>query len=62
MGNDVFIGFGSSTEKYENLYMTAACAIILGEDEFDEFFACLDKAFKDFFAKRKKDDAKKTGC
>jgi len=61
MGNDKFIGFGSSTEKYGNPYMTAACAIGLGEDECDEFFARLDKAFKDFFAKRKKDDAKKAG-
>eukprot|EP00957_Ditylum_brightwellii_P130856 9982146-Ditylum_brightwellii.AAC.1 len=59
MRNDIFIGFGSSTEIYGRSYMTEDYAIALSEDEFEEYFACLDKALKDFFAKRKKDDAKK---
>eukprot|EP00957_Ditylum_brightwellii_P171401 13048714-Ditylum_brightwellii.AAC.1 len=48
-------------KKYRNPYMAAACAIVLTEDEFDEFFACLDKAFKDIFAKRKKMMPEKLG-
>jgi len=47
-----FVGFGSSTENYEHAYLTAACAIGLTNDEVDEFFLRLDKAFKDAYAKR----------
>eukprot|EP00562_Extubocellulus_spinifer_P000711 CAMPEP_0178477568 /NCGR_PEP_ID=MMETSP0696-20121128/4198_1 /TAXON_ID=265572 /ORGANISM="Extubocellulus spinifer, Strain CCMP396" /LENGTH=579 /DNA_ID=CAMNT_0020104883 /DNA_START=150 /DNA_END=1889 /DNA_ORIENTATION=+ len=54
MGGKEFLGFGSSTEGYPHSYLTAACAIGLGEDEMEEFFRRLDKAFKDFFAKQKK--------
>ncbi len=54
-----FAGFGSSTEAFPHSYLTAACAIGLTEDEMDEFFNRLDKCFKDFWAKRKKEAKKR---
>jgi len=54
-----FRGFGSSTDEYPYAYLTAACAIGVTEIEMNEFFVRLDKTFKDFIAKRKKDDVKK---
>ena len=59
IGGYEFVGFGSSTENYENAYLTAACAIGIIDDEVDEFFLRLDKAFKDAYAKRAR-KAKKT--
>ena len=59
MTGQKFVGFGSSTEGYPHSYLTAACAIGLGECEMDEFFLRLDKALKDFFLKQKKEKAKR---
>mmetsp|Transcript_827 Transcript_827/g.1827 ORF Transcript_827/g.1827 Transcript_827/m.1827 type:complete len:556 (+) Transcript_827:146-1813(+) len=50
-----FVGFGSSHDSYSHAYMTAACAVGLGEAEMNEFFARLDKSLKDYCAKRDKD-------
>ena len=47
MGDHVFLGFGSSVKDYKHAYMTAACAIGLTEEELDEFFIRLDKAFQE---------------
>ena len=54
-----FLGFGSSTEDYPHSYLTAACSIGLTKDEMDEFFHRLEKCFKDFWTKRKKEVKKK---
>ena len=50
-----FVGFGSSHDSYSHAYMTAACAVGLGEAEMNEFFARLEKSLKDYCAKRDKD-------
>ena len=54
IAGEEFVGFGSSTIDFPHSYLTAACAIGLTEGEMNEFFARLDKCFKDFWAKRKK--------
>jgi O-phospho-L-seryl-tRNASec:L-selenocysteinyl-tRNA synthase len=47
MGGEVFVGFGSSTDKYPHAYMTAACAIGGSRIEVTEFFSRLDKTLKE---------------
>lgn len=59
MAGQEFIGFGSSTDVFPHSYLTAACAIGLGEGEMNEFFCRLEKCFKDFRTKRKKELEKK---
>lgn len=54
IGKHHFLGYGSSTDSYEESYFTAACAIGLTEAEIEEFASRLDKALKIFLAKRKK--------
>jgi O-phospho-L-seryl-tRNASec:L-selenocysteinyl-tRNA synthase len=54
MGGQEFCGFGSSVDNYPHAYMTAACAIGLSEGEVDEFFARLDKVFKEFKKRQQK--------
>lgn len=49
-----FNGFGSSVDRYPHSYMTAACAIGLGEAEVDLFFRRLDKTLGEFKKKQKK--------
>ena len=53
-----FKGFGSSHESYPHAYMTAACAVGMGEDEMNEFFVRLEKSWKDYCAKREKERKK----
>lgn len=59
MGKDLFKGFGSSTSNFPHSYLTAACAIGVTEADIDEFCNRLDKAFKDYAAKKIKQQAKK---
>lgn len=54
-----FQGFGSSHESYNHAYMTAACAVGMGESEMNEFFVRLEKSWKDYCAKREKERKKK---
>jgi len=54
-----FVGFGSSHETYAHDYMTAACAVGMCEEEMNEFFIRLEKAWKDYCAKREKDRKRK---
>jgi O-phospho-L-seryl-tRNASec:L-selenocysteinyl-tRNA synthase len=54
-----FQGFGSSHENYPYSYMTAACAVGMGEDEMKEFFNRLEKSWKEYATKRKKDNARR---
>ena len=54
-----FIGFGSSHDSYPHAYMTAACAVGMGESEMNEFFGRLEKCWKDYCAKREKEMKKK---
>jgi O-phospho-L-seryl-tRNASec:L-selenocysteinyl-tRNA synthase len=53
MGDQLFLGFGSSVEGYPHAYMTAACAIGLSQDELDEFFVRLDKTLQEKTKKSK---------
>ena len=53
-----FVGFGSSHETYPHVYMTAACAVGMSEEEMNEFFVRLEKAWKDYCTKRDKDRKK----
>ena len=53
-----FVGFGSSTASYHVSYLTAACAIGVTEQEIDDFIHRLDKALKDFHAKKAKNHSK----
>ena len=53
-----FKGFGSSNDDYPNAYMTAACAVGMGEEEMKEFFVRLEKAWFDYRGKLKKDSKK----
>ncbi|KAL7464084.1 hypothetical protein ACHAXS_004420 [Conticribra weissflogii] len=55
----IFEGFGSSHDDFPHAYMTAACAVGLGEAEMNEFFARLEKSWGDYCAKRDKDVKKK---
>ena len=49
-----FHGFGSSVDGYPYSYLTAACAIGLGENEVDLFLRRLDKTLGEFKKKQKK--------
>ena len=51
---DVFDGFGSSTNHYPHAYITAACAFGLNEMEVNEFFLRLDKTIQEFQKKQRK--------
>jgi len=53
-----FKGFGSSNDDYPNAYMTAACAVGMGEEEMNEFFVRLEKAWFDYRGKLTKDSKK----
>jgi len=53
------IGFGSSTDQFPHASITAACAVGLSGGELEDFFVRLDKCFKDFFAKRKKEEKRR---
>jgi O-phospho-L-seryl-tRNASec:L-selenocysteinyl-tRNA synthase len=44
---ELFLGFGSSTDRYPHAYMTAACAIGGSKSEVTEFFSRLDKTMKE---------------
>jgi O-phospho-L-seryl-tRNASec:L-selenocysteinyl-tRNA synthase len=57
-----FVGFGSSTDDFPHSYLTAACAIGLTECELEEFFKRLERCFKDFEKRRKREQKKKTVC
>jgi len=59
IGGQEFVGFGSSTDRFPHAYLTAACAVGLSGGELEEFFVRLDKCFKDFFAKRKKEEKRR---
>lgn len=48
MGNEEFLGFGSSVNNYPHSYLTAACAIGVTDDEIDQFLVRLDKSFKEY--------------
>lgn len=54
-----FRGFGSSHERFPHAYMTAACAVGMCEAEMDEFFARLEKSWRDYRSKREKEMRKK---
>lgn len=54
-----FVGFGSSNDDYPHAYMTAACAVGMGEEEMKEFFVRLEKAWVDYRSKLKKESKKK---
>jgi O-phospho-L-seryl-tRNASec:L-selenocysteinyl-tRNA synthase len=47
-----FHGFGSSNDYYPSAYMTAACAVGMGEEEMKEFFTRLEKAWVDYSKKK----------
>ncbi|KAL3802735.1 hypothetical protein ACHAWO_010083 [Cyclotella atomus] len=55
-----FDGFGSSNDNYPSAYMTAACAVGMGEAEMKEFFVRLEKAWLDYRSTLKKESKKKT--
>jgi len=59
ISDHTFEGFGSSHDDYPHVYMTAACAVGMGEDELNEFFVRLEKSWKDYCAKREKERKKK---
>mmetsp|Transcript_21360 Transcript_21360/g.35238 ORF Transcript_21360/g.35238 Transcript_21360/m.35238 type:complete len:594 (+) Transcript_21360:65-1846(+) len=54
-----FQGFGSSYERYPHSYMTAACAVGMGEEEMNEFFERLEKCWREYVGKREKEARKK---
>ncbi len=54
-----FVGFGSSCEEYPHSYMTAACAVGMGEGEMTEFFERLDRCWREYVVKREKEVRKK---
>lgn len=60
MGGQQFVGFGSSVDGYPHAYLTAACAIGLGEAEADEFFARLDRTLRDCRKKKDKGERDRT--
>lgn len=53
-----FLGFGSSNDEYPHAYMTAACAVGMGEEEMVEFFRRLEKSWRDYRSKREKERRK----
>ena len=54
-----FQGFGSSYDQYPYSYMTAACAVGMGEMEMNEFFGRLEKCWREYVGKREKEVRKK---
>lgn len=56
----IFQGFGSSNDNYPNTYMTAACAVGMGEEEMKEFFVRLEKSWFDYRGKLKKESKQNT--
>jgi O-phospho-L-seryl-tRNASec:L-selenocysteinyl-tRNA synthase len=52
IGTHMFVGFGSSCHDYPHAYLTAACALGLGEAEMKEFFDRLEKTLREFKRKR----------
>jgi O-phospho-L-seryl-tRNASec:L-selenocysteinyl-tRNA synthase len=48
IGDEEFIGFGSSIHNFPHAYLTAACAIGSTEAEINEFFRRLDRTFKEY--------------
>jgi O-phospho-L-seryl-tRNASec:L-selenocysteinyl-tRNA synthase len=52
IGTQVFVGFGSSCNDYPHAYLTAACALGLGESEMNELFDRLEKTLREFKKKR----------
>jgi O-phospho-L-seryl-tRNASec:L-selenocysteinyl-tRNA synthase len=55
IGNDIFYGYGSSTNEYGSSYMTAACAIGLTELEIASFLDRLDQVFIDFHKQQQRE-------
>ena len=55
-----FQGFGSSNDDYPSAYVTAACAVGMGEEEMKEFFIRLEKAWVDYRSKLKKESRKQS--
>ncbi|KAL3823915.1 hypothetical protein ACHAXA_007886 [Cyclostephanos tholiformis] len=53
-----FHGFGSSHEQFPHAYMTSACAVGMSEGEMNEFFVRLERSWKEYCAKRKKESKK----
>ena len=45
-----FSGYGSSTDRYQHSYLTAACAIGMGGFEMEDFFVRLDRCLREFGA------------
>jgi O-phospho-L-seryl-tRNASec:L-selenocysteinyl-tRNA synthase len=54
-----FEGFGSSNDDYPYAYMTAACAVGMGEEEMNEFFVRLEKSWIDYRKKLEQEVRKK---
>ncbi|KAK1736915.1 O-phosphoseryl-tRNA(Sec) selenium transferase [Skeletonema marinoi] len=54
-----FQGFGSSYDDYPHSYMTAACAVGMGEEEMMEFFERLERCWREYVGKREKEVRKK---
>lgn len=52
IGDNIFKGFGSSTNTFPHAYMTAACAIGVSVAEVTEFFVRLEKTLAEFISKR----------
>ena len=50
-----FQGFGSSYDEYPHSYMTAACAVGMGEEEMTEFFERLERCWREYVRKREKE-------
>ncbi|KAG1656679.1 hypothetical protein FOA52_007249 [Chlamydomonas sp. UWO 241] len=48
-----FVGYGSHTDAYPHVYLTAAAAIGTTKGEVDEFVARLTKAYREFQAKQR---------
>jgi O-phospho-L-seryl-tRNASec:L-selenocysteinyl-tRNA synthase len=53
-----FHGFGSSNDNYPYAYMTAACAVGMGEEEMNDFFVRLERAWVDYRSNMKKRQSK----
>jgi len=54
-----FQGFGSSYDDYPHSYMTAACAVGMGEEEMMEFFERLERCWREYVGKREKEEVRK---
>eukprot|EP00984_Skeletonema_dohrnii_P011682 scaffold4689_cov142-Skeletonema_dohrnii-CCMP3373.AAC.3 len=55
----IFQGFGSSYDDYPHSYMTAACAVGMGEEEMMEFFERLERCWREYVGKREKEEVRK---